>query len=68
MKLNCKIGEVIDDKGLKNSYLAKKMGVTHASVLKWRNEEAYPRIDKLFLLAKILDVKVDDLYTWEDDE
>jgi len=38
--------------------IAKKMGVTPATVCRWENGEFLPRADKLIALAKILKCSV----------
>lgn len=60
--MKSKIGELIDSKGLKRKYIADQLGVTREMVSRWVVGKAYPRLDKAFELAKILGVKVDDLY------
>ncbi|WP_416149442.1 helix-turn-helix transcriptional regulator [Salipaludibacillus sp. HK11] len=60
--MKSRIGECIDERGLKNKFIAKQLGVSQEQVSKWRNGKAYPRVDKLFKLALLLGVKVDDLY------
>lgn len=65
--MKSRIGEWIDKRGLKNKFVAHELGVTQEMVSKWRNDKSYPRVDKLFKLAKMLNVKVDDLYQ-EDEE
>ncbi|MED1603602.1 helix-turn-helix transcriptional regulator [Alkalihalophilus marmarensis] len=56
------VGFWIDKRGLKNKFIAKELEVTQVQVSKWRTGKAYPRLDKAFKLATLLDVKVDDLY------
>lgn len=41
--------------------IAKKMGVTPATVCRWENGEFLPRADKLIALAKILKCSVSAL-------
>lgn len=60
--MKSKIGELIDAKGLKRKYIADQLGVTREMVSRWVVGKSYPRLDKAFKLAKILGVKVDDLY------
>ncbi len=60
--MKSKIGYWIDKRGLKSKFVANKMEVSQEQVSKWRNGKSYPRVDKLFKLAKLLGVKVDDLY------
>jgi len=61
--MKSRIGEWIDKRGLKNKFIAKELGVSQEQVSKWRNNKAYPRLDKAFKLASLLSVKVDDLYS-----
>jgi len=56
------IGFWISKRGLKQKFIAQQMGVSQEMVSKWINNKAYPRADKLFKLAVLLNVKVDDLY------
>lgn len=60
--MQSKIGYWIDKRGLKSKFVADKMEVSQEQVSKWRNGKSYPRVDKLFKLAKLLGCKVDDLY------
>lgn len=41
--------------------IAKKMGVTPATVCRWENGEFLPRADKLIVLAKVLKCSVSAL-------
>lgn len=41
--------------------IAKKMGVTPATVCRWENGEFLPRADKLIALAKVLKCSVSAL-------
>lgn len=41
--------------------IAKKMGVTPATVCRWENGEFLPRADKLITLAKVLKCSVSAL-------
>lgn len=62
MKMKSRIGYWIDQRGFKRTFIASQCGVSREQVSKWVNGKAYPRLDKAFKLAKILNVKVDDLY------
>lgn len=62
MKIVSKIGERIEESGLKNNFIAKKIGgVTPKTIYNWRKGLSYPPFEKAFILAKILNCKVDDL-------
>ncbi|WP_017728468.1 helix-turn-helix domain-containing protein [Halalkalibacterium ligniniphilum] len=60
--LRSKIGYWIDERGLQTKFIAKKLEVSETQVSKWKGGNAHPRVDKLFKLAKLLGVKVDELY------
>jgi len=62
------IGEWIDRRGLKIKFIANELGVSREQVGKWKSGKAYPRVDKLFKLAELLSVKVDDLYSSDNTE
>ena len=49
------------EKGLKQDELAEKLGVSAQAVSKWENDQTCPDISLLPLLAKMLDVTVDEL-------
>ena len=48
-------------RGLSQEDIAKKMGVTPATVCRWENGEFLPRADKLIALAKVLKCSVSAL-------
>lgn len=49
------------EKEMTQSELAEKMGITDKAVSKWERDLSYPDVSSLPLLAKILDVSVDEL-------
>ena len=56
-----RIAQLRKDKGMTQEDLAQRMGVSPQAVSKWENENACPDISLLPLLAKQLDVSVDEL-------
>jgi putative transcriptional regulator len=42
--------------------VAQRLGVDQTTVSKWENGEALPRADKLFEIASLYGVKVDDIF------
>lgn len=56
------IGEMIDKRGYKRKFVAEKMGITQDQLSNWVTGKSFPTVKKLFLLAKFLDCKVDELY------
>ena len=50
-----------EKKGLTQADIAEQLGVTPAAVSKWENGSSKPRVEVLFRLAEILDVRPDEL-------
>lgn len=50
-----------ENKGLTQAEVAQKLGVTPAAVSKWENGSAKPRVELLFKLAELLEVKPEEL-------
>ncbi|MBT2600926.1 MULTISPECIES: helix-turn-helix transcriptional regulator [unclassified Oceanobacillus] len=65
--LKSRIAEVIDSKGLKHKWVAEQLNMNPTILSRWIHNRGKPSVDKLFQLAYVLNCKVDDLYTYEDD-
>lgn len=63
--LKPRIKQLIDEKGLKQTFVAEKINVTPQQLNAWINKRAYPRLDRAFELAKVLGCEVNDLYEEE---
>lgn len=55
-----RIAWFIDDSGLSDREFGESMGLTVQSVNKWRHARNIPDIENLYILSRILGVKVDD--------
>ena len=53
-----RIREILDERGIKNKFLVDKLDVSSGAVSKWCTNRAQPRVEMLFRIAKVLDVKV----------
>lgn len=51
-----------EKKGLSQSQLGEKLGVTNKAVSRWENGGAYPSTELMLPLAKALGVSIEDLY------
>lgn len=60
--MKCRIEELIREKGLRKDFIAKKLGVSYRQLRNYETMDSYPPIDKAYILADLLEVKVDDLY------
>ncbi len=56
------ICELREKKGLSQSQLGEKLGVTNKAVSRWENGSAYPSTELMLPLAKVLGVTIEDLY------
>lgn len=64
----CRLGEWIDKSGLKKKFVADKIGVSPHQLRNYITGKSLIPIDKAFVLADLLGVKVDDLYERIQDE
>ena len=56
-----RIKEVLEQKGIKQSWLAEKLGKSYNMVNGYVQNRQQPRLEVLFQIAKILEVEVKDL-------
>ena len=56
------ICELREKKGLTQSRLGAKLGVTNKAVSRWENGGAYPSTELMLPLARELGVSIEDLY------
>jgi len=56
-----RIKEVLDEKGIKQTWLAEQLGKSYNMVNAYVQNRQQPRIEILYDIAKILDVNVKDL-------
>ena len=56
-----RIKEVLDEKGIKQTWLAEKLGKSYNMVNGYVQNRQQPRLEVLFEIAKILGVKPQDL-------
>jgi transcriptional regulator with XRE-family HTH domain len=66
--MKCRIGELIEAKGFKKKYIAKEVGITPTQLSNWLAMKAFPPLDKAYILADLLEVKVDELYDRTDND
>ena len=56
-----RIKEVLDEKGIKQTWLAEQLGKDPATISKWCTNSAQPNLENLVEIAKCLEVTVNDL-------
>ena len=62
------IGDRIKESGYRRDYIEKQMGVSRNTLSNWCTGKTYPTAPQLFKLAALLNVKVDDLYTFKEED
>lgn len=67
MKLKSNIRSLVEDKGFKKSFVAAKIKVSVPQFRNYETGHSLIPMDKAFTLAKLLGVKVDDLYEEEEE-
>ena len=60
-KTGQKLAAVIEESGLSDKEIGELMGLSVQAVNKWRHAKNLPDIENLFILCRILDVKMDDI-------
>ena len=58
-----RIKEVLDEKGIKQTWLAEKLGKSYNMVNGYVQNRQQPRLEILYQIAEILDVDVEKLLT-----
>ena len=61
-----RIKEVLDEKGIKQTWLAEQLGKSYNMVNAYAQNRQQPRIEVLYDIAKILGVNAKDLLTDND--
>lgn len=61
MRIESRIGQKIEESGLRDDFIAKKIGVSKRTVYNLKRGLSYPTFEKAFILADLLGCKVDDL-------
>jgi transcriptional regulator with XRE-family HTH domain len=62
MELRCRLEELIKESGLRKDYIAKQIGCTTRQLRNYEKQVSILPMDKAYILAELLHVKVDDLY------
>lgn len=60
--LENRIGILLRASKYKREYIQNKLGVSANTLSNWCTGKTYPTMDKAYILAELLGVKVDDLY------
>ncbi len=58
-----RIKEILEEKGIKQTWLAEKLGKSYNMVNGYAQNRQQPRLEVLYQIAGILDVEIDQLLT-----
>lgn len=67
MAVKNRLKEILDERGIKQNWLAEKVGVTRGTIGNIVNNRYSPTIDLAFKIAEILDLNVNDIFYREKD-
>ncbi len=56
-----RLKRILEERGIKQSQLAKKLGVSTVSLSNWSTGKSLPSLETVVRICQILDVKIDDL-------
>jgi|APGre2960657444_1045066.scaffolds.fasta_scaffold89577_2 transcriptional regulator with XRE-family HTH domain len=62
MKKVLKIKQILELRGLKQKWLADKIGVTEVTISNWVNNRTYPSIETLISISTVLKIEVKELF------
>lgn len=65
--LKSNIGEIIKNSPYRRDYIEGYMGVSKNTLSNWCLGKTTPKVEDLFKLARLLDKKVDELYTYTEE-
>lgn len=65
--MKSKIGEIMKNSPYKRTYIEKQMEVSRNTLSNWCTGKTHPSAPELFKLAKLLEVKVDEMYEYEEE-
>lgn len=66
MLIENRIDHWMEERGIKNKHLAKLCNVSEQTFSKWRQNKTQPTLNHAALIAKELNIKVDDLVKWDE--
>jgi len=65
--LRSRIGELLRVSKYRREHIIKELGISPNTLTNWVTGKTYPTMDKAYILARILECKLEDLYTLEEE-
>jgi putative transcriptional regulator len=60
--LRSNIGKMLRVSKYKREFIIKQLGITQNTLSNWCTGKTFPTVDKAFILAELLEVRINDLY------
>ena len=60
--IRSRIGELLRVSKYRREFILKELDISKNTLSNWVSGKTYPTVDKAYILADLLGVKVDDLY------
>jgi putative transcriptional regulator len=67
MKIINNLPKLLKESPYKREYVQKYVGVSRNTMTSWLKGRTYPTVPQLLLLAKLFNVKVEDIYNLEEE-
>ncbi|MED1949007.1 helix-turn-helix transcriptional regulator [Brevibacillus centrosporus] len=62
MEIHCKIKEILNERGVKQTFVAKKAGVSLAAFNVLANNRGLPTLEVAYRIADVLDLPVEEIW------
>lgn len=66
--LKCNLKTILDERGIKQNFIAKRVGASKQSLYAWTRNKSAPNLETAFKLAKELNCDITDIWEYEEDE
>lgn len=66
--LKCNLKTILDERGVKQTFIANRVGVTKQTIHGWIKEKSSPNLETAFRVAKELNCDINDIWEYEEDK
>lgn len=64
----CHLKTILENRGMSQAFLAKKIGVSNQTMNAWAKDRAVPSMELAYKVAKFLDCQVTDIWEYNGKE
>lgn len=65
--LECNLKNILKYRGIKQSHLSSKVGVTNQAIHSWHTGKSAPSLETAFKIAEYLDCSVYDIWSYKEE-